>query len=264
MLTGRRVIRKVDAARWPLRAVVYNSAPFVLGRLRTDRSVLAMLPMNGSLSKMSPGVRLIMREPIAVLPLLCGLFLIASAPVRAEGSAEAGQAKSTACVACHGVGGNSVNPEWPNLAGQHQPYIVKQLKAFKSGARQNPLMMPMAQQLSDADMEDLAVYFAQEKATGTLEADAGKVAQGQRLFRSGDATKGIAACSSCHGPAGHGNPTALYPSIRGQHATYVEAQLKAYRSGTRETDQNQMMRGVAKSLSDDDITAVAAYVQGLR
>jgi cytochrome c553 len=202
------------------------------------------------------------RAPIALLSLFCGLYL--NGAVMAEGSAEAGQTKSTPCVACHGVGGNSANPEWPNLAGQHHEYIVKQLKAFKSGARQNPLMTPQAQPLSDADMEDLGAYFATQSLNGNLEADSSKVALGQRLFRSGDPEKGIAACGSCHGPAGNGNPTALYPAIRGQHATYVEAQLKNYRNGTRQTDQNQMMRTVAKSLTDEEIAAVAAYVQGLR
>ena len=197
-------------------------------------------------------------QPMVLLSALC-----LSTSVFAEGSAEAGQTKSTTCVACHGVDGNSVNPEWPSIAGQHSPYIVKQLKAFKSGARQNPLMSPMAAGLSDADMEDLAAYYSTQTANG-LEADASKVSLGQRLYRGGDAQKGIAACGACHGPSGHGNPTAQYPSIKGQHATYVEAQLKAYRSGTRQTDQNQMMRGVAHSMSDEDIAAVAAYVQGLR
>jgi cytochrome c553 len=200
-------------------------------------------------------------EPIALLAALCGLYL--SAPALAEGSAEAGQAKSATCVACHGVDGNSANPEWPKLAGQHRPYIVKQLKAFKSGARQNALMAPMATGLSDGDMEDLAAYFSSQTANG-LEADASKVSAGQRLYRSGDTERGIAACASCHGPTGHGNPVAQYPSIRSQHATYVEAQLKAYRSGTRQTDQNQMMRGVTHLMTDEQIAAVAAYVQGLR
>ncbi len=205
------------------------------------------------------------RVPIALLTLLCSLSLsgLVMAEGLAEGSAEAGQAKSTPCVACHGMNGNSANPEWPSLAGQHPQYIVKQLKAFKSGARQNPLMTPQAQPLSEADMADLAAYYASQTLTG-LEADESKVALGQRLFRAGDAEKGIAACNSCHGPAGRGNPTALYPSIHGQHATYVEAQLKAYRNGTRQTDQNQMMRGVAKLLTDEEIAAVASYVQGLR
>jgi len=199
--------------------------------------------------------------PIAVLSVLCSMYL--STPAFAEGSAEAGQAKSATCVACHGVDGNSVNPEWPSIAGQHPDYIVKQLKAFKNGERQNVLMTPMATTLSEADMADLAAYFSKQTANG-LEADAAKVSQGQQLFRGGDPEMGIAACGSCHGPAGHGNPAALYPSIRGQHATYVEAQLKAYRAGSRQTDQNQMMRDVAHRLSDDQIAAVAAYVQGLR
>lgn len=200
-------------------------------------------------------------ESIALLSLLGGLGL--STAVLADGSADAGQSKSTTCVACHGVDGNSVNPEWPTLAGQHPQYIVKQLKAFKSGTRQNALMQPMAAGLSDQDMDDLAAYFSSQTANG-LEAAADKVDAGQRLFRGGDPDRGIAACASCHGPTGHGNPAALYPSIRGQHSTYVEAQLKAYRSGTRQTDQNQMMRGVTQSMTDDQIAAVAAYVQGLR
>ncbi|HMN43553.1 MAG TPA: c-type cytochrome [Povalibacter sp.] len=197
-------------------------------------------------------------QPIVLLSALC-----LSTSAFGEGSAEAGQAKSATCVACHGVDGNSVNPEWPSIAGQHSEYIVKQLKAFKSGARQNVLMSPMAAGLSEADIDDLAAYYSSQTANGG-EADASKVSLGQRLYRGGDAEKGIAACGACHGPSGHGNPTAQYPSIRGQHATYVEAQLKAYRSGTRQTDQNQMMRGVTQSMTDDQIAAVAAYVQGLR
>ena len=183
----------------------------------------------------------------------------------APGSAEAGQGKSTVCVACHGVNGNSVNPVWPTLAGQHQQYIVKQLKAFKNDERTDPLMTPIAKTLSDADMDDLGAYFSTQAATG-LEAEPSKVNEGQRLYRSGEPINGIAACAACHGPAGAGNPTARYPSIRSQHSAYVVAQLKAYRSGTRKTDQpqNQMMRNVAAKLSDTQIDAVAAYVQGLR
>lgn len=200
-------------------------------------------------------------QPIALLPVLFGLAL--TAPALAEGTAEAGQAKSATCVACHGVDGNSSNPQWPSIAGQHPQYIVKQLQAFKEGTRTDPLMSPMAATLSDADVDDLAAYFSSQTANG-LEAEAAKVPLGQRLYRGGDVATGVAACAACHGPAGHGNPTALYPSIRGQHATYVETQLKAYRSGTRQTDQNQMMRNVANTLSDEQIAAVAAYVQGLR
>jgi cytochrome c553 len=124
----------------------------------------------------------------------------ASAVALGAGSADEGQSKSTACTACHGPNGNSANPEWPNLAGQHEQYIRKQLQAFKSGARKNPLMTPMAMSLSDDDMDDLGAFFSSQKPAG-LEADPGKLALGQRIFRSGDPKSGVPACASCHGPA---------------------------------------------------------------
>lgn len=195
--------------------------------------------------------------------LAAACILFAHASLSADGSADEGQNKATTCLACHGVGGNSTNPEWPNLAGQHAQYIVKQLQAFKSGERKDPLMSPMAAGLSEDDMADLAAYYSARTPTG-LEADPAKLSQGQRLYRGGDANKSIAACAACHGPTGHGNPTALYPSIAGQHATYVARQLRAYRSGARETDPNQMMRNVSHDLSDEQIDAVASFVQGLR
>jgi cytochrome c553 len=191
--------------------------------------------------------------------------LALSSQALGEGSADEGQTKAAPCVACHGVNGNSANPAWPSLAGQSGPYIIKQLKAFKVGERQDPLMTPMAQPLLDDDMEDLAAYYSKQVPTG-LEAEPSKVAEGQRLYRGGDPVGAIAACTACHGPNGRGMAAAGYPSIQGQHATYVVAQLKAYRSGARKTDQpqNQMMRNVANRLTDAQIDAVASYVQGLR
>lgn len=180
-----------------------------------------------------------------------------------QGSVEEGQAKSATCVACHGPTGNSPNPEWPNIAGQHEQYILKQLRAFKAGERQNPLMSPIAATLSEDDMADLAVYYSEQTLTG-LEADPQRVSLGEDLYRGGDMNTGVPACIGCHGPRGQGNPTALYPAIAGQHATYVAAQLRAYRSGARQTDQNGMMRAAAKLLTDEQIDAVASYVQGMR
>ena len=205
-------------------------------------------------------------QSMVLLTVLCGLQagVAFAAEQSVAGSAEKGQAKAAPCVACHGVNGNSVNPEWPNLAGQHESYIKRQLAAFKSGARQNPLMQPMAQPLSDEDMADLGAFFSSQTLTGNLEADAAKVSLGQKLYRAGDAQRGIPACAACHGARGNGNPTAAYASIRGQHATYAAAQLKAYRSGTRQTDPNQMMRNAAANMTDEQIDAVAAYIQGLR
>ena len=200
-------------------------------------------------------------KSIAVLASLCvGQAVFAQGET---GSAEAGKAKAATCVACHGVDGNSVNPEWPSIAGQHAEYIVRQLKAFKGGTRTNVLMTPMATILSDQDMLDLGAYFAAQQRKG-LEADAAKVTLGQKLYRGGDQKSELTACIACHGPGGNGNPAALYPAIKGQHATYVAAQLRAYKRGERATDQNQMMRSVAAVLTDEQIDALASYVQGLR
>ena len=199
--------------------------------------------------------------------VLCTLVwsMLPGASARAEGSVQAGETKAATCTACHGPAGNSVNPLWPRLAGQHPLYILRQLQAFKTGTRTDPLMSPMATPLSDTDMQDLAAYFSAQTPTGG-EADPSKVSEGERLYRGGDQKGGIAACAACHGPSGHGNPGASFPSISSQHAPYVAAQLKAYRSSTRKTDQaqNQMMRNVAAKLSDAQIEALASYVQGLR
>jgi cytochrome c553 len=199
--------------------------------------------------------------------LVAALSLVAvlgwSAPTLAAGSKEAGQAKSVTCMACHGPDGNSPNPEWPNLAGQHASYIEQQLRLFRAGERQNPLMSPMAMILSDEDIADLAAYFSSQTVRGG-EAEPSKVALGQRIYRGGNLDTGLMACAACHGPTGRGNPLAKYPSIQGQHAVYVAAQLRAYREGQRSTDLNQVMRNVAALLSDEEIDAVASFVQGLR
>jgi len=198
---------------------------------------------------------------IAALSLVAALGWTSSA--LAAGSKEAGQAKAATCSACHGMDGNSVNPEWPNLAGQGEVYIVRQLKAFHAGQRQNLLMSPMAAILSDEDMADLAAYFSSQTVRGG-EADPSKFKAGQRVYRSGKVHEQVMACAGCHGPDGRGNAPAGFPAIHGQHSTYVAAQLRAYKSGARTTDPNEMMRTVAASLSEDEIDAVASYIQGLR
>ena len=76
------------------------------------------------------------------------------------GDVEAGKAKSATCAGCHGPQGISNNPLWPNLAGQKEAYLVKQMKAFRDGTRQDPMMSPMAKPLSDADIENLAAYYS--------------------------------------------------------------------------------------------------------
>ena len=198
------------------------------------------------------------------LSLLLGGSLAAVSAHAQEGSVEAGRAKSATCAACHGVDGNSVTPDWPMLAGQHANYIVKQLRAFKSGERTDVTMKPFADMLSEQDMLDVAAYFEAQKPT-PKGADPSLVNLGQQIYRGGVPARGVAACIACHGPDGSGNPLAAYPRISSQHAAYTTKQLNAYRVGDRrsDVDVNQMMRNVAGQLFEDEIRALASYVQGL-
>lgn len=194
------------------------------------------------------------------------LFAVAAnAQALIEGSAEAGQAKSITCAACHGPEGNSVNPQWPSLAGQNAKYIVQQLAAFKSGQRSDPLMTPQAMMLSEEDMHNLAVYYAGQQSAPKPVASPEAVDKGESLYRGGDTESGAAACTACHGPTGRGNPAAAYPMLRGQYATYVAKQLRDYAAGRRKSDQpTRVMRDIASKLSEDDMLAIASYVQGLK
>ncbi|MGH8501227.1 MAG: c-type cytochrome [Gammaproteobacteria bacterium] len=176
--------------------------------------------------------------------------------------AQAGQAKSAPCAACHGVDGNSVNPQWPKLAGQHPQYIYKQLQDFKSKARVNPIMNAQAASLSQKDMRDLAAYYAAQ-TTAPAAADKDKLWSGERVYRGGVAARDVPACMACHGPAGAGNAAAVFPKLSHQHAQYVAAQLRAYRAGERTNDPAEMMRDIAGRMSEAEIEAVAQYISGL-
>jgi cytochrome c553 len=191
------------------------------------------------------------------------VLAMAAGAVQAAGDAEAGKQKAAPCAACHGLDGNSPNPIWPKLAGQHPSYIQSQITDFKSGSRQDPLMSPQAALLAtDQDVADVAAFFAsQEQSAGVAKADA--VALGEAIYRGGNMASGVAACSGCHGPVGMGNPLAQFPRISGQHADYVSKALKDFRAGSRANDVNGMMRGVAVRLTDAEIAAVSQYVQGL-
>jgi cytochrome c553 len=179
------------------------------------------------------------------------------------GSVEAGATKAVVCQACHGANGNSTNPEWPSLAGIGADYIAEQLKNFKDGKRNNPVMMPNVANLSPADMADLGAYFDSLTNTG-LEADPSYWQAGEKLYRGGDSARGIPACMACHGPTGRGNEPAKFPALRGQQSVYVAKQLNDYASGARSTGPNGIMQTIAKRLSADDIRNLASYLQGIR
>lgn len=199
--------------------------------------------------------------------LVPGIVFMAS-PAFAEGDPVAGQARAIVCAACHGVGGNSINPEWPSLAGQGAAYMVTQLKRYQTGERENALMQPQAALLSEQDILDVSAYYeAQTPKIGVAQADAKTLELGELVYRGGILDRNIPACISCHGPNGTGNDPAEFPHLAGQHATYTILQLKSFREGFEahklHTRQNPMMNEVAAKMTDEEIEAVAHYISGL-
>ena len=165
------------------------------------------------------------------------------------------------CVACHANDGSRGSPANPILQGQHADYLVKQLTEFKAGKRQNPIMTGIASTLSDADMKNVAAFYAGKQAKPGFAKSKDLASAGEKIYRGGVAGPAVPACAGCHGPSGAGIP-AQYPRLSGQHADYVEAQLLTFRSGARHN--NVAMNQIAAKLGDHDIKALADYVAGLR
>ncbi|ASJ70267.1 c-type cytochrome [Granulosicoccus antarcticus] len=190
-------------------------------------------------------------------------FAWLASPASAAGDPATGKEKSAVCSACHGADGKAIMPAYPNLAGQHASYISKQLTAYRDGDRVNALMSGQATNLTDEDIEDLAAYYASMTKHEGVASEEDDLALGRDIYRGGITAAGVAACSACHGPAGEGNPGASWPVVSGQNAEYAADQLKYFRSGERANDPNSMMRGIAKRMTDAEITAVTNYITGL-
>ncbi len=176
---------------------------------------------------------------------------------------EAGKSKTAVCAGCHGADGNSPSPTWPSLAGQHATYIYKQLKDFKEGRRVNPTMTGMVAMLNDEDMRNIAAYYESLTAK-PVPFDADLIASGESIYRGGITETSVAACMGCHSPDGNGNGPAGWPSLKGQHADYLVAQLQSFKQGTRNNDAGGMMRNVVVRMSDAEMKSVAAYIAGIR
>jgi len=201
--------------------------------------------------------------------LLCALAsaLTASAAFAAEPAASApepakGAAISAAvCAACHSSDGSRGSAANPIIQGQHPDYLVKQLVEFKTGKRDSPIMRAIAQPLSEADMKNVAAFYASKQAKPGFAKNKDLALLGEKIYRGGVADRSVPACAGCHSPDGAGIP-AQYPRLGGQHADYVQTQLVAFRGGTRQN--NPVMSGVAAKLSDREIKALSDYVAGLR
>jgi cytochrome c553 len=173
---------------------------------------------------------------------------------------------STICAACHGADGNSVLPANPKLTGQDPVYLVKQLNDYAKpadakDARVNSIMAGMVASISVPDRQHVAAYFASQPHKPGEARQRDLLDLGQRIYRAGIPAKGVPACSGCHSPNGAGVPVE-YPRLGGQHAEYVETQLKAFRDGTRRNSVPMMQ--IAPRMSDKEMAAVADYVSGLR
>ena len=208
-----------------------------------------------------------MRFVTALLGLFCAVYIPLAGAAEPAAQADPVQAQpivTKVCAACHAADGNSVSPANPVLAGQHGDYIAKQLADFKGNKeRKNPVMLGMAAGLSSQDMQNLGAYFAAQKPKTRAAKDPALVKLGQQIYRGGIMAKGVAACASCHGPAGAGIP-AQFPRLAGQYAEYSTLQLQSFRAGERANDPNGMMRGIAVKLTDGEIKAVSEYIAGLR
>jgi cytochrome c553 len=218
--------------------------------------------------------RFSVKAAAAVFALAAGMSQAFAEDAAVKGSADAGAAKAAVCTACHGVNGNSSNPEWPTLAGQNAAYTREQLAMFKARKRNNPVMQPIVDPLTEQDFADLAEYFANQTPAG-LEADPSYWKAGEALYKAGDAARQIPACTACHGPAAQGNPGSGYPALRAQHSVYTVKQLQDYLTQNRYRDpadsskvnatrNSAMMSTIAARLSPEDIRNLASYLQGLR
>jgi len=204
---------------------------------------------------------------IRACALAVGLIFTA-APALAQDAAKAQGIAAQVCAACHAADGNSIGPANPKIAGQHPEYLHKQLVDFKGQGgkkpvRENAVMTSMVANLSEADLKNLAAYYAGQKLKPAAAADKELAALGQKVWRGGNAQTGVPACAGCHGPTGAGMP-AQYPRVAGQYSEYLAAQLRAFKDGGRVNDPNGMMRGVAARMSEREIKAVAEYAAGLR
>ncbi|HIL92129.1 MAG TPA: cytochrome c4 [Cycloclasticus sp.] len=197
-----------------------------------------------------------------IVLLGCALGLLLSSTAFANGDIEAGRTKAAVCVGCHGQNGNSTNPVWPKLAGQHAFYIVKELHDFQNKKRLDATMAPMAAGLSAGDIDDVAAYFASLPSTVEA-ASADKIKLGEKLYRAGKVDNGLPACIACHGPNGAGSAPARFPRIGGQHAAYLSKTLKDFKAETRNNDHQAMMRDIAGRMNNKEIEAVSSYISGL-
>lgn len=210
---------------------------------------------------------LIFRRIAMIFSIFIAVSHVAMASNLGESIATKGNGKgASACSTCHGVNGSGLaSAGFPRLAGLNAAYIEKQLRDFTNAKRSSPVMAPMAKALSAKDIKAVADYYSRMKLN-TPETNSSNnktlLLKGKKLAEHGNWPNDIPACFTCHGAGATGIGT-HFPALAGQHASYIEQQLKSWQSGQRDNDPNQLMKGVAKRLSVTEIKAVSAYLSSL-
>lgn len=200
--------------------------------------------------------------------LLLALCCTSSAVLAADTPPTTPPPEAAPCAACHGPDGNSPMAMYPKIAGQSPVYLINQLKAFRAGAKggrtggNSAIMYGMAANLTDAQIENIAQYYAKQ-TTSPGGAKKELVASGQQWYKGGNSERGIPACSACHSPEGNGNSLAGFPKLSGQYPEYLTEQLKLFASGERSNDGNRIMRDIAARMSPAEIAAISSYASGL-
>lgn len=179
------------------------------------------------------------------------------------GDPVAGKDKAALCYGCHGEDGNSIDPQYPKLAGQYGIYIAKQVRNYLASTRSHMVMSGMAASVGDADLDDIAAYFASQPMMKGDHPSSNKI--GKKLFENDDLSRMQVRCNSCHGASGKGqNPgNPVYPVIGGQHKDYLLKQLIDFRKGLRNNSPGGVMNITVHRLSDTELEALADYVSGL-
>ena len=188
-----------------------------------------------------------------IAPSMLGAVLLLSPFFSNAANIEVGKEKAQACIACHGPAGNSNNPEIPSLSGQPAQAISTALFRYREGNRKNPIMSPLAANLTNADMNNLAAYFASEKRTTTHVSSEKSLSLGPELANKYN-------CTQCHGPKMLG--LQHVPRIAGQQHQYLITQLRGFKAQTR-SDMDGNISSAASALTEDDIVILADYIAGL-
>jgi len=200
-------------------------------------------------------------KTLAGLTLLAGGVAFSAAADSVKGDpAKAAPIVEKLCAACHGMDGNSPIPNFPKLAGHHPEYLLHEMHEYKEHHRENDMMTPLVQDLSDADMANLALYFAAQKPTPATVTQPALLALGKKIYLEGNPDSGVPACDGCHEENGHGS--ARFPRVAGQNPEYTLDQFRLYASGHRKFGK-KVMRTVAERITEQEAKAVAEYIASL-